>query len=45
MRGFSRVWRSRFPDPAQAPTLAYVPSMDMMFKGPVIEIDPSCIAR
>lgn len=25
--------------------LAYLPCTDMMFKGPVIEIDPSCIAR
>jgi len=44
-RAFARVWREYFPDPARAPALAYVPSTGIMFHGPVIEIDPSCVAR
>jgi enamine deaminase RidA (YjgF/YER057c/UK114 family) len=43
-REFARVWREYFPDPAKAPALAYVPSTGIMFHGPVIEIDPSCVA-
>ena len=44
-REFVRVWREYFPDPAKAPALAYVPSTGIMFHGPVIEIDPSGVAR
>jgi enamine deaminase RidA (YjgF/YER057c/UK114 family) len=44
-RGFSRVWREYFPDPTKAPTVAYVPCTDVMFNGPLIEIDPSCVAK
>jgi enamine deaminase RidA (YjgF/YER057c/UK114 family) len=44
-RAFARVWREYFPDPAKAPALAYVPSTGIMFHGPVIEIDPSCVVR
>lgn len=44
-RGFLRVWTEYFPDPAKAPTVAYVPSRAMMFDGPLIEIDPSCVAK
>jgi hypothetical protein len=40
-----RVWREYFPDQAQAPALAFVPSSGIMFDGPLIEIDPSCVAR
>jgi enamine deaminase RidA (YjgF/YER057c/UK114 family) len=44
-RGFIRVWREYFPDPAKAPALCFVPSSEIMFPGPLIEIDPSCVAR
>ncbi len=44
-RAFARVWREYFPDPAKAPALAFVPSTGIMFEGPVIEIDPSCVVR
>jgi enamine deaminase RidA (YjgF/YER057c/UK114 family) len=44
-RGFVRVWREYFPDPARAPALAFVPSTEIMFNGPLIEIDPTCVAR
>ena len=44
-RGFARVWREYFPDPARAPALAFVPSTGIMFEGPVIEIDPTCVVR
>jgi enamine deaminase RidA (YjgF/YER057c/UK114 family) len=44
-RGFIRVWREMFPDPAKAPALAFVPSTGIMFDGPLIEIDPTCVAR
>lgn len=44
-RGFMRVWREYFPDPNNAPALAYVPSTGIMFDGPLIEIDPTCVAR
>jgi enamine deaminase RidA (YjgF/YER057c/UK114 family) len=44
-RGFIRVWKDHFPDPAKAPALAFVPSTGIMFEGPLIEIDPTCIAR
>jgi enamine deaminase RidA (YjgF/YER057c/UK114 family) len=44
-RGFARVWREYFPDPAKAPALAFVPSTEIMFHGPLIEIDPTCVAR
>jgi enamine deaminase RidA (YjgF/YER057c/UK114 family) len=43
-RGFVRSWSKLFPDPSKAPTLAYVPSTKMMIDGPLIEIDPSCVA-
>jgi enamine deaminase RidA (YjgF/YER057c/UK114 family) len=44
-RGFLRVWRDYFPDPAKAPAVSYVPSTAMMFDGPIVEIDPTCIAK
>jgi len=44
-RAFARVWREYFPDPARAPALAFVPSTGIMFEGPVIEIDPTCVVR
>jgi len=44
-RGFMRVWREYFPDTAKAPVLAYVPSTGIMFPGPLIEIDPTCVVR
>lgn len=44
-RAFARVWREYFPDPAEAPALAYVPSTGIMFHGPLIEIDPTCVAN
>jgi len=43
-RGFARVWREHFPDLARAPALAFVPSSGIMFPGPLIEIDPTCVA-
>jgi hypothetical protein len=44
-RGFIRAWRDYFPDPAKAPALAYVPATATMYPGPLIEIDPTCVAR
>ena len=44
-RGFLRVWREYFPDPRNAPALAYVPSTGIMYPGPVIEIDPTCVLK
>jgi len=44
-RAFTHAWREFFPDPAKAPALAFVPSTGIMFHGPVIEIDPTCVAR
>ena len=44
-RGFIRVWREHFPDPSKGPALAFVPSSGIMFPGPLIEIDPTCVAR
>jgi enamine deaminase RidA (YjgF/YER057c/UK114 family) len=44
-RGFIRVWREYFPDPARAPALAYVPATATMYPGPLIEIDPTCVLR
>jgi enamine deaminase RidA (YjgF/YER057c/UK114 family) len=44
-RGFLRVWQSFFPDPSRAPAVAYVPCTTMMFNGPLIEIDPTCVAK
>jgi enamine deaminase RidA (YjgF/YER057c/UK114 family) len=44
-RGFIRVWCELFPDPAKAPALAYVPATATMYPGPLIEIDPTCVAR
>ncbi|HEY1360808.1 MAG TPA: RidA family protein [Xanthobacteraceae bacterium] len=43
-RGFMRVWCEHFPDPGKAPALAFVPSTGIMFDGPLIEIDPTCVA-
>ncbi len=48
-RIFTKVWKKLFPDSSKAPALAYVPSVQqngktgIMFDGPLIEIDPSCI--
>lgn len=44
-RAFTRVWREYFPDPAKAPALAFVPSTGIMFHGPLVEIDPTCVVR
>ena len=44
-RGFLRVWREWFPDPANAPVLAYLPATETMYPGPVIEIDPTCVLK
>jgi enamine deaminase RidA (YjgF/YER057c/UK114 family) len=44
-RGFMRVWREHFPDPARAPALSYVPSTATMYPGPLIEIDPTCVLK
>jgi len=44
-RGFIRVWREYFPDPAKTPALCFVPTSAIMFPGPLIEIDPTCVAR
>ena len=44
-RGFVRAWQKYFPDPANAPAVSYVPSSAMMFDGPLIEIDPTCVAK
>jgi len=44
-RGFIRVWREWFPDPAKAPVLAYVPATATMYPGPRIEIDPTCVLK
>lgn len=44
-RGFIRVWREYFPDPTKAPALCFVPTSAIMFPGPLIEIDPTCVAR
>ncbi len=44
-RGFMRVWREYFPDPASAPALAYVPATATMYPGPLIEIDPTCVLK
>jgi 2-iminobutanoate/2-iminopropanoate deaminase len=44
-RGFIRVWREWFPDPAKAPVLAYVPATATMYPGPLIEIDPTCVLK
>ena len=44
-RGFVRAWRTQFPDPARTPALAFVPTTGIMFPGPLIEIDPTCVAR
>ncbi len=44
-RGFLRVWREYFPQPASAPALAYVPATAVMYPGPVIEIDPTCVLK
>jgi 2-iminobutanoate/2-iminopropanoate deaminase len=44
-RGFIKVWREYFPDPSKAPAVAYVPCTTMMFNGPLIEIDPSCVEK
>jgi 2-iminobutanoate/2-iminopropanoate deaminase len=43
-RGFIRVWHDFFPDTAKAPALCFVPTTGIMFPGPLIEIDPSCVA-
>ena len=44
-RGFLRAWQSYFPDPAKAPAVAYVPCTTMMFNGPLIGIDPTCVVK
>lgn len=44
-QGFMRVWREYFPDPSNAPALAFVPCSGIMQDGLLIEIDPTCVAR
>jgi enamine deaminase RidA (YjgF/YER057c/UK114 family) len=44
-RGFLRVWREYFPDSDKAPALCVVPATAAMYPGPIIEIDPTCVAR
>jgi enamine deaminase RidA (YjgF/YER057c/UK114 family) len=44
-RGFVRAWQEYFPDPSKAPAVAYVPCTTMMFNGPLIEIDPTCVVK
>jgi enamine deaminase RidA (YjgF/YER057c/UK114 family) len=43
-RGFIRVWREYFPDPDQSPALCVVPATALMYPGPIIEINPTCVA-
>jgi 2-iminobutanoate/2-iminopropanoate deaminase len=44
-RGFMRVWKEYFPDPSNAPALAFVPTTGIMFPGPLVEIDPTCVQK
>ena len=44
-QGFTRVWREYFPDPSNAPALAFVPCTGIMQQGLLIEIDPTCVVR
>jgi enamine deaminase RidA (YjgF/YER057c/UK114 family) len=44
-RGFMRAWQEYFPDASKAPAVAYVPCTTMMFDGPLIEIDPTCVVN
>ncbi len=44
-RGFIRVWREYFPNPDQTPTLCLVPATALMYPGPIVEINPTCVAR
>jgi enamine deaminase RidA (YjgF/YER057c/UK114 family) len=44
-RGLIRVWREHFPNLETVPALAFVPSTGIMIDGPIIEIDPTCVAR
>jgi enamine deaminase RidA (YjgF/YER057c/UK114 family) len=44
-RGFVRVWREYFPDPAKSPSLACVPATATMYPGPLVEIDPICVLK
>jgi len=43
-RGFVRTWNRYFPNPQDRPALCFVPSTSIMFPGPLIEIDPTCVA-
>jgi enamine deaminase RidA (YjgF/YER057c/UK114 family) len=43
--GFLRAWQSYFPNPENGPAVAYVPCTTMMFDGPLIEIDPTCVVK
>lgn len=43
-RGFVRIWYEYFPDPAERPALCFVLTTAIMFPGPLIEIDPTCVA-
>ena len=43
-RGFIRVWNKYFPNPSERPALCFVPTTGIMFPGPLIEIDPNCVA-
>jgi len=44
-RGFLRVWREHFPDPASAPALAFVPAAEILYPGPLVEVEPTCVLK
>jgi enamine deaminase RidA (YjgF/YER057c/UK114 family) len=44
-RGFIRSWNDYFPEAAEQPALCFVPTSGIMFPGPLIEIDPTCVAK
>jgi enamine deaminase RidA (YjgF/YER057c/UK114 family) len=44
-RGFIRAWQRHFSNTELAPPLSYVPALGTPFPGPIVEIDPSCIAK
>jgi len=42
--GFLRIWKKFFPNPENAPVLAFVPTTGIMFPGPIIEIDLTAVS-
>jgi 2-iminobutanoate/2-iminopropanoate deaminase len=44
-RAFARAWHAFFIDPSRAPAVSFVPSIGTPFSGPLVEIDPTAIAR